>query len=75
MTTVAAVRATSSDEDGSLAWRRMTQDRVQRRDGRHSQGADEVEDVVAVLAAPDPVLVLDRDDVDAARRARERRAM
>jgi hypothetical protein len=26
---------------------------------------DEVQDVLAVLAAPDPVLVLDRDDVDA----------
>jgi hypothetical protein len=39
---------------------------VQRHDGRDAEGLHEVEDVSAVVAAPDPVLVLDGDDVDAA---------
>jgi hypothetical protein len=38
---------------------------VKRRHGREIEGADEVDDVPAVLAAPDPVLVLDRDDAGA----------
>ena len=37
---------------------------MQRGDGRDVECPDEVEDVLAVLTAPDPVLVLDRDDVD-----------
>ena len=45
---------------------RLGQDGVQRHDRRHAQRADEVEHVLAILAAPDAVLVLDRDDVDAA---------
>ena len=47
------------------AWRRVPQDGVKRRDRRDRRAPGEVEDVLAVLAAPDPVLVLDRDDVDA----------
>ena len=43
----------------------MLQDGVERGDGRDFERPDEVEDVRAVLAAPDPVLVLDRDDADA----------
>jgi len=39
---------------------------VQRGDGRDAQRSDEVDDVVAVVAAPDAVFMLDRDDVDAA---------
>ena len=57
------------DEAGRTArWRGVgsRQDGVQRRDGRHVEGAGEVDDVRAVLAAPDPVLVLDRHDVHAA---------
>jgi hypothetical protein len=38
---------------------------VERGDGRDAEAADEVEHVLAVLAAPDPVLVLDRHDVGA----------
>jgi hypothetical protein len=38
---------------------------VERGHGRDVEGVDEVQDVLAVVAAPDPVLVLDRDDVDA----------
>ena len=36
---------------------------------------DEVEDVLAVGAAPDPVLVLDRDEVDASRQGAGGRAV
>ena len=52
-------------EDSLLARRRVLQDGVKRRDRRDPERSDEVKDVAAVLAAPDPVLVLDRDDVDA----------
>ena len=52
-------------EDGPLTGRRALQDSVERRDGRDIEGPDEVDDVSAVLASPDPVLVLDRDDADA----------
>jgi hypothetical protein len=38
---------------------------MKRGDGRDVECPDEVEDVFTVLSAPDPVLVLDRDDVDA----------
>ena len=66
MTTVASASRGQLDEDlragaGSAcagrcgAWRPRAM----------SRAADEVEDGLAVLAAPDPVLVLDRDDVDA----------
>lgn len=40
-------------------------DRVQRDDRRRGGVVDEVEDQVAILAAPDAVRMLDRDDVDA----------
>ncbi len=40
---------------------------MQRHDGRDVECPDEVEDVRPVLAAPDAVFVLDRDEVDAAR--------
>jgi hypothetical protein len=43
----------------------MLQDRVERRNGWDLQGADEVKDVLTVGAAPDSVLVLDRDHIDA----------
>jgi hypothetical protein len=38
---------------------------VEGRDGRDVERTDEVEDVVAILAAPDPEFVLDRDDIGA----------
>jgi hypothetical protein len=38
---------------------------VKRGDRRDPECTNEVNDAGAVLAAPDPVLVLDRDDVDA----------
>jgi hypothetical protein len=38
---------------------------VQGGDSRHAKGADEVDDMCAILAAPDAVFMLDRDDVDA----------
>ena len=52
-------------EDLALAGRRGRAGpcAASRRPGRRAP--DEVEDGLAVLAAPDPVLVLDRDDVDA----------
>ena len=65
MTTVASVMPDQLGEDGPLAGRRVLQDGVKRGDGRDIERPDEVEDVCAVLAAPDPVLVLDRDDADA----------
>jgi hypothetical protein len=46
--------------------RRLAQHRVQRGDSRNAQRAHEVQNVFAVVTAPDPVLVLDGDDVDAA---------
>ena len=52
-------------EDGPLPWHRLLQDGMKRGDGRDVECPDEVEDVFTVLTAPDPVLVLDRDDVDA----------
>ena len=39
---------------------------MERGHGRTAQGPDEVDDRLAVIATPDPVLVLDRHDVDAA---------
>jgi len=37
---------------------------MERGDRRHAQRADEVEHVRSIIAAPDPVLMLDRYDVD-----------
>ena len=54
-------------QDPSLRRRRRPQHRVQRRHDGHVQGADEVEHVGSVAAAPDAVLVLDRDDLDVRR--------
>ena len=65
MTTVASALATSSERTARWRGCRVLQDRVQRGDRRDPERPDEVETCVAVLAAPDPVLVLDRDDVDA----------
>jgi hypothetical protein len=52
---------------------------VERGDHRNAERIEEVENVRTVRAAPDPELVLDRDDVDAAgqgtRRARVIRAL
>ena len=44
----------------------MLQDSVQRDDHGHSQCADEIEDVAAVLAAEYAVLVLDADEAQVA---------
>jgi hypothetical protein len=52
-------------QDRALVGRRVAQDRMERGHDRDVQGAREVDDVVAILAAPDAVLVLDRHDVDA----------
>jgi hypothetical protein len=46
--------------------RGTAKDRVHCRDDRDSQDPDEVEDMIAVIAAPDAVLVLNGDGVDAA---------
>ena len=51
------------DQDLPLVRRGVSKDRVQRGDGGPLKGAHEIQDVLAILAAPDPVLVLDRDDV------------
>ena len=69
ITTVASVSPIELRQDDPLPARRVTQDGVQRRDRGDVEARDEVEDVLAVLAAPDPVLVLDRDQVDASPRA------
>ncbi len=45
-------------DDCRLIRRGALQHGVQRHDGRHSQSSDEVEDIAAVVAAEDPVLVL-----------------
>ena len=37
---------------------------MERGDRRHTQRPEEIDDVVAVVAAPDAVFMLDRDDVD-----------
>ena len=52
-------------QDRALRVGRGAQHGVQRRDRGHVERSDEVEDVLAVLAAPDAVLVLDGDDIDA----------
>ena len=67
MTTVALDVARRAREDGPLVGGRARAGPcgASRRPARR-RAPDEVEDVRAVLAAPDPVLVLDRDDVDAA---------
>jgi hypothetical protein len=39
---------------------------MERCDRRHTKGTHEVEDMSPVLPAPDPVLVLDRHEVDTA---------
>ena len=49
---------------GALHRVRLGEDRVERRDDRHAQIAQELEHVPARLAAEDAVLVLDRHDVD-----------
>jgi hypothetical protein len=38
---------------------------VQRRDHGDIERAEEVEDILAIVAAPDRVVMLDRDDIDA----------
>ena len=53
-------------QHGTLMRGRLGEDGVQRHDGRDAQRASEVQHVLAIVAAPDAVLVLDRDDVDAA---------
>ncbi len=52
-------------EDPPLRGGGVPEHRMERRYGRHPQGADEVEHVGAVIAAPDAVLMLDGDDVHA----------
>ena len=54
------------DEDRALVRRRVTEDGVEGGDRRHVQRADEVQHGRAVIAAPDAVLVLDGDHIDAA---------
>ena len=54
-------------QDPPLGRRRRSQHGVQRRHDGHVQGADEVEHVGSIVAAPDAVLVLDRDDLDVRR--------
>ena len=54
-------------QDVALPVGRRLEDRVERHDGRDVEGPDEVQDVRPVLAAPDAVFMLDRNDVDAAR--------
>jgi hypothetical protein len=44
---------------------RVAEDGMQRGDHGDVQRPHEVDDALAILAAPDPVFVLDRDDVDA----------
>ena len=53
-------------DDRRLIRRRALEHGVQRHDHRHAQGADEIEDVAAVVAAEDPVLVLNRDQAHGA---------
>ena len=48
-------------DDRGLIRRRALEHRVQRHDHGHAQRADEIEDVAAVVAAEDAVLVLHRD--------------
>jgi hypothetical protein len=43
---------------------------MERGDGRDIERPDEVIDIPAVLATPDPVLVLDRDEANAAAQGR-----
>jgi hypothetical protein len=52
-------------EDGPLTGRRVLEDGVERRDGRDVERPDEVDDVSAVIASPDPVLMLDGDNARA----------
>ena len=52
-------------EDRALPGRRRPQDRVQRRDRGDAEGLDEVEDVLAVVAAPGVVVELDGGGLDA----------
>ena len=56
--------AAERGEHLSLMRRRLREHRVQRHDERLRQLLDEREDVLAVGAAEDPVLVLEQDDVD-----------
>ena len=63
---MASARPIISEQDGPLAGRRVREDGVQRDDRGHVQLFHEIEDVRAVLAAPDPAFVLDRHHVDAA---------
>jgi hypothetical protein len=53
-------------QDPALAGRWPAQDGVEGGDGGDRQRVDKVEDRLAVVATPDPVLVLDRCDVDTA---------
>ena len=50
----------------ALADVRRFEDRVERGDDRHPQLAEQRQDVAACLPAEDPVLVLERQDVDSA---------
>ena len=52
-------------EDAALARRGAAQDGMEGRDRGDRQRAHEVEDGLAVVGAPDAVLVLDRRDIDA----------
>ena len=52
-------------QDRTLAVGRVAKHGVERSHRRTAQCPDEVEDPLAVLATPDPVLMLDRHDVDA----------
>ncbi len=57
-------RGTQSSQDAVLRGSGRPSDGVQRGHGRHRQGAHEVEHVLAVAAAPDPVFVLNGDELD-----------
>ena len=50
-------------EDRTLVWRRVFENGVGDHDGRNAQPGDDVDDIVAVDAAVDAVLVLDDRDV------------
>jgi hypothetical protein len=53
-------------QDLSLGGGRLRYNRVESGNERDSEGVDEVENVLAILAAPDAEFVLERDHADAA---------
>ena len=65
ITTSCMPYAASLAHDRRLIVGRVLEDSVQRNDGRHPQRVHEIEDVAAVVAAEDAVLVLDRDQAHA----------